>query len=152
MAFRIFAGVVALVLLGGYLIAPVLKNRINVSKALESLPPVTCHAGHVNQVFMNILTNAAQAIRGDGWIDIQARTLTLEGGIEGVEVRVKDSGPGIPAEHLNKIFDPFFTTKERGTGFGLSVVLRIVKNYGGRIQVESGPGVGSRFLVTLPLG
>jgi hypothetical protein len=67
-------------------------------------------------------------------------------------VVVSDTGGGIPAENLAKIFDPFFTTKEKGTGFGLSVVLRIVKTYGGTIQVESQPGAGSRFTVCLPLG
>ncbi|MDH3998288.1 MAG: ATP-binding protein, partial [Desulfuromonadales bacterium] len=59
---------------------------------------------------------------------------------------------GIPEENLNMIFDPFFTTKEKGTGFGLSVVLRIVKTYSGRIDVESAPGQGTSFIISLPLG
>ena len=77
-------------------------------------------------------------------------TVTLECDDSEALVTVRDTGGGIPEEHLNKIFDPFFTTKERGTGFGLSVVLRIVKTYSGRIQVKSEPGQGTAFQVWLP--
>jgi signal transduction histidine kinase len=66
-------------------------------------------------------------------------------------VTVKDTGPGIPREEQGRIFDPFFTTKETGTGLGLSVVLRIVRNYGGRIEVESDGMSGTSFSVHLPL-
>ena len=78
-------------------------------------------------------------------------SISMEHNKEDALVTISDTGGGIPEEHLNKIFDPFFTTKERGTGFGLSVVLRIVKTYSGRINVESEPGRGTAFQVWLPL-
>ena len=101
----------------------------------------------MTQVFSNLVANALHEMAGGGKL-----TIHLTANQQELQVTVADTGRGIPPEHLSKIFDPFFTTKERGTGFGLSVVLRIVKNYGGRIQVESEPDAGSRFLVTLPLG
>ena len=77
--------------------------------------------------------------------------MTLAHDDKEVVVTVSDTGGGILKDHLNEIFDPFFTTKERGTGFGLSVVLRIVKTYSGRIDVESEPGKGTTFQIWLPL-
>jgi signal transduction histidine kinase len=77
--------------------------------------------------------------------------VTLTHDNKDVLVTVSDTGEGIPEDHLNEIFDPFFTTKERGTGFGLSVVLRIVKTYTGRINVESEQGKGTTFQIWLPL-
>ncbi len=113
---------------------------------LDSPPAILADADELGQVFSNLVANALYEMVGGGKLSIGLAAAQGE-----VQVTVADTGRGIPAEHLNKIFDPFFTTKERGTGFGLSVVLRIVKNYGGRIQVESEPGAGSRFLVSLPL-
>ena len=78
-------------------------------------------------------------------------SVTLVHDDKDVVVTVSDTGGGILEDHLNEIFDPFFTTKERGTGFGLSVVLRIVKTYSGRINVESEPGKGTTFQIWLPL-
>ncbi len=133
------------------LIGPLLKNRIKVRCDFpEPHPHIVCHAGHVNQVFMNILTNAAQAIPDTGTIDVEIRRLAND---EGVEVSIRDSGRGIAPENLAKIFDPFFTTKGvgEGTGLGLAISHSIVRAHGGRIFAESEPGHGARFVVILPI-
>jgi PAS domain S-box-containing protein len=109
------------------LIAPLLKNRIEVRRKIApGVPRILCNAGHVNQVFMNILTNAAQAIGGEGWIEV--RIEPVEDG-RAVQVAVTDSGPGIRAEAMAKITDPFFTTKDvgEGTGLGLWISENIVR-------------------------
>jgi PAS domain S-box-containing protein len=133
------------------LIAPLLKNRITVERRFEEgLPRILCNAGHVNQVFMNILTNAAQAIQGEGtiWVTI-ARTPDLRS----VQVDIRDSGPGIKPELMDRILDPFFTTKEvgEGTGLGLSISDNIVRAHGGRLSFTSKVGEGATFTVVLPL-
>jgi PAS domain S-box-containing protein len=133
------------------LITPLLKNRVTVHRDYEQgLPRVYCHAGHMNQVFMNILTNAAQAIRGEGQIWVRVARVP---GQEMVRVTVKDDGPGIPADVLEKIFDPFFTTKDvgEGTGLGLAISESIVRAHGGSIVCDSVPGHGAEFTVTLPV-
>lgn len=114
---------------------------------LDNPPAIIADADELAQVFSNLVANALHEMPDSGTLTIRLAHKPGE-----IRVTVADTGQGIPVEHINKIFDPFFTTKERGTGFGLSVVLRIVKNYGGRIQVESAPGAGSCFQVTLPLG
>jgi signal transduction histidine kinase len=103
----------------------------------------------VNQVVLNLLTNAAQAIEGEaGLIRITTRRED-----EGVAIEVADNGKGIPAAALRRIFDPFFTTKEvgKGTGLGLSIAYKIVTQHGGRIEVQSREGAGATFRVVLPL-
>jgi signal transduction histidine kinase len=99
-------------------------------------------------VFLNLLVNAGHAIDANG-------TITVSTGVDGQEawVRVADTGCGIAPEHLNRIFEPFFTTKPvgQGTGLGLSVSYAIVRKHGGRIEVESAAGRGTRFSVFLPL-
>jgi PAS domain S-box-containing protein len=132
------------------LIAPLLKNRINVIKDFQpNLPKIVCNAGHVNQVFMNILTNAAQAIHGEGtiWVAIGMHDESR------IRVQIRDSGPGIRNEILEKILDPFFTTKEvgEGTGLGLSISDNIVRAHGGRLTYSSIDGQGATFTVVLPL-
>ena len=113
------------------------------------LPPVNCYAGQLNQVWMNLLVNAAQAIGRDvGEVCIRTR---LEG--ESVKVSISDTGGGIAPEYLGQIFDPFFTTKPvgEGTGLGLSITYGIVERHGGTINVESRVGAGTTFTVTLPI-
>ena len=121
-----------------------------VKKAFGDLPPITCSPSQINQVFLNLITNAAQAIEaGRGVITITTRRRD-----EGhVAVEVQDNGKGIPADVLPKIFDPFFTTKDvgKGTGLGLSIVYKIIDQHGGTIAVDSAVGVGTRFTVVLPL-
>jgi signal transduction histidine kinase len=109
---------------------------------------VPCNLAQLNQVFMNLLVNASQAIQGKG--DIWIRTEQI--GQEAV-VTVEDNGCGISPEKLPRIFEPFFTTKEvgQGTGLGLSISHRIVEEHGGRIEVESTPGKGSVFRIYLPM-
>jgi signal transduction histidine kinase len=125
-----------------------LKDRIGVHRDYGDLPAVECYAGQLNQVFMNLLMNAVDAIEGQGDIRIVTRA---EGG--GVRISVRDSGKGIAPEDLPHIFEPFFTTKEvgKGTGLGLPISFGIVEKHGGRIEVESEKGRGSTFTVVLPV-
>jgi len=124
-----------------------LRNRIQVEKQFADLPEIQCHPIQLNQVFMNILVNAAQAIPDQGTIMI--KTLK-EGG--NVKVVIGDTGVGIPQEHLSKIFDPGFTTKGvgLGTGLGLSICYKIVQDHNGTIEVESS-SAGTIFTITLPI-
>jgi len=125
-----------------------LKYKAEVVKEYGALPEIECLASQLNQVFMNLMVNAAHAIENHG-------TITLRTGQAGeqVWVEVSDNGKGIAPEHLNRIFDPFFTTKPvgRGTGLGLSLSYGIVKKHHGHIDVDSTPGKGTTFRVWLPL-
>ena len=125
-----------------------LKGRIEVTRYFAKLPEIECSPSQINQVFLNLINNAAQAIEGEGEIIIETATDK-----NGVVVRVKDSGCGMSEEVQKRIFEPFYTTKGvgRGTGLGLSIVFRIVEEHGGRIAVESTLGVGTTFSVYLPL-
>ena len=129
--------------------APQLGPR-QVKKVLGELPVITCAPSQINQVVLNLLVNAAQATPDLGG-SIVVRTSLRDAGH--VAIEVADNGKGIPKEVLPKIFDPFFTTKElsKGTGLGLSICYRIVQAHGGRIDVDSRPGVGTRFTVVLPV-
>jgi two-component system NtrC family sensor kinase len=124
------------------------SGRLTLERAYGGLPPVDCYAGQLNQVWMNLLVNAAQASNPHGAVSVETR---LEGGR--VVVKVSDNGRGIAPEHLDKIFDPFFTTKPvgEGTGLGLSISYGIVERHGGSIGVESVPGAGTTFTVTIPV-
>lgn len=112
------------------------------------LPQVGCYAGQLNQVWMNLLVNAIHAVGRDGHIRIATRLDNRN-----VSVTISDTGRGIFPEHLDKIFDPFFTTKPagEGTGLGLSITSGIVERHNGSITVESCPGLGTTFTVTLPV-
>lgn len=109
-------------------------------------PPILADGKELEQVFNNILANALYEMQQGGILDFELRHDD-----QAIHVTISDTGAGIPEEHLHHIFDPFYTTKSKGTGCGLSVVLRIVKTYGGRIWVESVPGQGTTFHVQLPL-
>ena len=121
---------------------------IRLVRAYGDLPPVDCYAGQLNQVWLNLLVNAAYAVRRGGEVSIETRREGMS-----VVVAVSDTGGGIAPEHLPRIFDPFFTTKPvgEGTGLGLSVTFSIVERHGGRIAVTSRPGDGTTFTVTLPV-
>lgn len=127
-----------------------LKTK-SVRKEFGVLPRVSCSPSQINQVFLNLLTNAAQATPAQGG-EIVVRTY-LHGDNRHVAVEVEDNGHGIAPDVLPKIFDPFFTTKSagKGTGLGLSICFKIVQSHGGRIEVASRPGAGTRFTVLLPL-
>ena len=129
-----------------------MKNRIRVHTHFEVVPDVLCYASQLNQVFMNILTNAAQAIDGEGDIWIHLRQVG-DGKLTKAQVSIKDSGKGISKDGIDKVFDPFYTTKSvgQGTGLGLSISYGIVKNHGGDIQVRTDQGKGTEFIVTVPV-
>ena len=130
------------------LLQHLLDDRIEVVKHYGSLPEVQCYANQINQVFMNLLTNAAQAIDGKGTIRI---TTYQEGGRAVVEVA--DTGRGIAPEHLKRVFDPGFTTKGVGvgTGLGLSISYRIIEDHHGSLDIETEPGKGTKFTLRLPM-
>jgi two-component system, NtrC family, sensor kinase len=131
------------------LVAHLYRGRIEIVRCYSEAPLVACHPGQLNQVFMNLLVNAIQAIEGQGTIRIRL-------GVDGRDVLldVEDTGSGIAPEHLTRIFDPGFTTKGVGvgTGLGLAICHQIVAAHGGTIGVTSRPGAGSVFSVRLPLG
>jgi two-component system NtrC family sensor kinase len=113
-----------------------------------ALPLLNCYPQKLNQVFMNLLVNAAHAIEGHGTIRLKTFS---EGG--DIVVSISDTGKGIAPENLTRIFEPFFTTKEvgKGTGLGLSISYDIIKRHGGIMTVESEVGTGTAFTVRLPL-
>jgi signal transduction histidine kinase len=125
-----------------------LKDRITIRRKLGDLPSVECVRSQIDQVFLNLLANAAQAITGQGEITIETR----RDGAAAV-VTIADSGPGIPPDVIGRIFDPFFTTKPvgEGTGLGLSISYEIVKKHRGELTAASPPGGGAVFTVRLPL-
>jgi signal transduction histidine kinase len=126
---------------------PLLPGTARLERVLSDVPHVEASARHLQQVFLNLLTNAAQAIAPAGKIRVQ--TSRAAGG---VLVRVEDDGCGMPPEVLERVFDPFFTTKEvgEGTGLGLTISYQIVRSHGGEIGIESSPGGGTRVQVFLP--
>ncbi len=125
------------------------KNRITVHKNYEeNLPKIEAYGGQLNQVFMNILDNAAAAIKGNGDVYIDVKRLG-----DNVEIKFKDTGKGIKKENLSKVFDPFFTTKPvgQGTGLGMSISYRVIQNHYGSINVESEVGQGATFTIVIPI-
>lgn len=122
------------------------KRSVKIIKETSPLPSIKVSPGEFEQVLINILLNALQAIVKDGTVWIRAET--KEGGIH---LEIEDTGPGIPEEIRSRIFDPFFTTKPpgEGTGLGLSICAGIVNEYGGLIDIQSTPGRGSKFIVIL---
>jgi len=125
-----------------------LKDRITVHEEWAELPHIECNLSQMNQVFMNLLSNSAQAIQGNGDIWIRTRR---DG--EFVVIEIEDNGCGMPPEVQEKIFDPFFTTKRvgQGTGLGLSIAYGLVQKHHGSIGVESRVGEGTRFNIRLPI-
>jgi signal transduction histidine kinase len=125
-----------------------LKNKVDVIKEYGDIPPINCYPNQLNQVFMNLIVNAAHAIEGKGHIRIKTfvdrKNLTIE---------ISDTGKGIPPEDLKRIFDPGFTTKGVGvgTGLGLAISYRIVKDHNGKLEVESEVGKGTKLRVVLPI-
>ncbi len=125
------------------------KNQIEIIKEYGKLPMVVCYPGQINQVLMNILTNAIQAIRDKGFITITTKIVDNDS----VSVSIEDTGTGISKKDLEHIFDPFYTTKEegKGTGLGLSISYNIIKEHKGTIKVSSEEGRGSCFMVIIPI-
>jgi signal transduction histidine kinase len=125
-----------------------LKDKVQLTKEFGDIPNVTCRPQQLNQVFMNILQNAGQAIEHDGIIKVSTSCDN-----ESVFVGISDNGCGIAPENLTRIFEPFFTTKPvgKGTGLGLSISYDIVRKHGGEIEAISEVGSGTTFRVRIPL-
>jgi signal transduction histidine kinase len=125
-----------------------IKHKVKVIKQYGDIPKIPCSPSQINQVLLNLLTNAAQAMSTPG--NVLLRTYADEKWVYAV---VQDDGSGIPKEVLPKIFDPFFTTKPigEGTGLGLSISYKIIQQHGGQIKVASQQGKGTRFLISLPI-
>ncbi|SIO58287.1 PAS domain S-box-containing protein [Singulisphaera sp. GP187] len=128
------------------------RNQIEVVRRFADLPLLECAPAHINQVFLNLLMNAMQAIEASGRPSGRLEVITGRSG-ELILVELMDDGCGIPPEILSKIFDPFFTTKPigRGTGLGLSLSHGIIAEHGGRVDVESEVGSGTRFRIQVPI-
>ena len=126
------------------------KDRIQIATALDpSLPKIRGEPHTLQQVLMNLLVNARDAMPDGGLVRIETSPVT--GPEEGVRLVVADTGPGIPADVLPRISDPFYTTKTAGTGLGLPLSYNIVREHGGRVEVDSAPGRGTTFIITLPV-
>jgi PAS domain S-box-containing protein len=125
-----------------------IKHNIELVRDYGTVPPISVYPSRLNQVFLNLLNNARQAIRGKG-------TITLKTRVEDkmVSIAIQDDGIGIPSENLSRIFDPGFTTKGVGvgTGLGLSICYQIIQDHRGRIDVESEPGRGTTFTIRIPM-
>jgi two-component system, NtrC family, sensor kinase len=133
------------------LITPLVRGRIQIRRSVEAdVPPVIGNPGHIGQIFMNLLTNAAQAVSGEGWIEL---TIGASADRTAVRIAVADSGPGIDPAVIARVVDPFFTTKEvgEGTGLGLWITDSIVRAHGGTLSWANRPGAGAEFVVTLPV-
>ena len=124
------------------------RFKADIVRELGDIPAVECLPFQINQVFLNILLNAAQSITGRGTITLRSGRVTDE-----VWISITDTGQGIPPERMARIFDPFYTTKPvgQGTGLGLSVSYGIVKKHGGRVDGQSQTGAGTTFTIPLPI-
>jgi signal transduction histidine kinase len=130
------------------LLAKEYRDRITVHRAYGNLPRVECYPGQINQVFMNLLQNAAQSIPGRGEVWITTETAGTQ-----VSINIRDNGAGIAESDLARIFDPFFTTKPvgSGTGLGLSISYGIIERHGGKMQVHSQVNEGTTLIIQLPV-
>jgi two-component system NtrC family sensor kinase len=129
-----------------------LQNQIQIQgvvleRKLAPVPLVDGDFGQLRQAFVNVIMNGCEAMPRGGRLLVG--TALVDDG-RWIEVSFKDSGPGIPPDHLSRIFDPFFTTKEKGTGLGLSVVYGIVERHGGKVEIDTEVGKGTRVVVRLP--
>jgi signal transduction histidine kinase len=129
------------------------KRLVNVVHELDgNLPTIFADRQKLRQVFLNLLSNAGDAMPQGGTLTLLAAPCALENGTSGVRMEFKDTGQGIPAEHLSKVMDPFFTTKDEGhgTGLGLAICRRIVEEHKGSIHIESEVGCGTTVRILLP--
>jgi two-component system sensor histidine kinase HydH len=117
-------------------------------KLPESLPPVLADSAQLTQALVNLVINAIQAVERDGRVEINAGVEEREGVLS---IRVRDTGPGIPADKQSAIFEPFFTTKSEGSGLGLWIVQQIVTGHDGAVTAANAPGGGAVFTMLLPL-
>ncbi|MDZ4102010.1 MAG: HAMP domain-containing sensor histidine kinase [Hydrogenophaga sp.] len=131
-----------------YIAKTVISTKITLERAFQSLPAIGCNVSQLNQVFLNLINNAAQAIEGTGTVTVSTQTDGRH-----ITVSVRDTGRGIPADVLPRIFEAYFTTKPdgEGTGLGLAIARNIVEEHGGDIQVSTELGLGTEFRVRLPI-
>ena len=122
-----------------------IKEKVNLHEDYGARTKIPCNIGQLNQVFMNLLINAAEAIeKGDIWIKTWEED-------KNIYIEFRDNGSGIPQDRINNIFEPFHTTKDDGTGLGLSISYRIIKDHNGEITVESDVGKGTTMRIRLPM-
>jgi|GEM_PF-3605896 len=126
-----------------------IKKRIAIEKYYEAIPPIYCYQNKINQVLLNIIGNATQAIEGKGTIRISTQPY----GKDKIKLKIADSGKGIDSENIEHIFEPFYTTKEvgKGTGLGLAICYSIIEQHNGKISVKSAVNEGTEFTITLPI-
>lgn len=131
-----------------YIAKSAIPTRVRIKEEYGVLPAIECNPSQLNQVFLNLITNAAQAIADEGSITVRT---THDG--DSIRIEISDTGSGIPADTLPHIFDSYFTTKAKGegTGLGLPIARDIVRSHGGEIAVETAEGRGTTFTITLPL-
>lgn len=131
-----------------YIAKTVISTKITLERSFKPLPSIECNVSQLNQVFLNLINNAAQAIQGAGTI-----TVSTQADARFITVSIRDTGAGIPADVLPRIFEAYFTTKPdgEGTGLGLAIARNIVEEHGGDIQVSSDVGLGTEFRVRLPV-
>ncbi len=128
-------------------------NHVTVHTRLTNdLPPIVAHADQLRQVFLNIILNACDAMPSGGDLTVSSQLIAGHAGSPAtLAISITDTGVGIPPEHIPHLFEPFYTTKPHGTGLGLAISAHIVTQHGGRITVDSQPGVGTTFTILLPL-
>ncbi|MFZ1618317.1 MAG: HAMP domain-containing sensor histidine kinase, partial [Flavobacteriales bacterium] len=134
-------------------LAPQVRDTVSIDLDLQQLPPVECYPGKLNQVFMNLLNNAVFAVKqrhGTAGGKVRVASYIFE---DNVIFEVQDNGTGMDEATQQRLFEPFFTTKDvgEGTGLGLSIVLTIIEDHQGKITVQSKPGEGTTFTITIPL-
>jgi signal transduction histidine kinase len=135
------------------------RGAVSLHKDIASdIPELVADEHQLRQLFSNLLANAFEALSGEGRVDIRARLLPLDDDAEmgepsspQVQIEIRDNGPGISADDIERCFNPFFTTKPQGTGLGLAIVRKVVDAHDGRIDAVSAPGRGAAFRVTLPV-
>jgi signal transduction histidine kinase len=136
------------------LVNNLLNNRIELIKDYGDIPPIECYPGKLNQVFLNIITNAIQAINQRHG-EASSGVLKIHTGRNenSIFVKVEDNGTGMDENTKKKVFEPFFTTKEvgEGTGLGMSIAYNIIKKHNGQIHINSTPGAGTEFILDLPI-
>ncbi len=131
----------------------IIPYNLTIEKDYDQIPLIDCYPGKLNQVFMNLLTNAVQALNAKPEPEHEHIGIKTINKGDLVEIHISDTGMGIPEDIQNKIFDPFFTTKDvgEGTGLGLSMSYSIIEEHGGEIKVDSQVGKGTKFIITLPV-
>jgi signal transduction histidine kinase len=125
------------------------KERVHIVKHYGNVPKIECFPGKINQVFMNVLSNAVQAIADKGTVTV---TTWFEGNST-CKISISDTGCGMSDVVKERVFEPFFTTKDvgKGTGLGMSITHAIIEKHKGKIEIKTQVGVGSEFIITLPM-